>query len=99
VKSMASGENEQVRPFVPDIRKRADRLMTALPHRRRFGRLTGPLHPNLLAEILDCLLGLVEGMSGVRIGPDATAFARMPFSASNCASPAVKFWIAPLVVA
>ena len=58
MKSMASGENEQVRPFVPDIGKRADRLMTALPHRRRFGRLTWPLHPkNLLAEILDCLLG------------------------------------------
>jgi hypothetical protein len=55
---MASGENEQVRPFVPDIGKRGDRLMTALPHGRRFGRLTGPLHPkNLLAEILDCLLG------------------------------------------
>jgi hypothetical protein len=35
--------------------------------------------------------GIVEGISGVQIGPGATAFARMPFSASSCARPAVKF--------
>ena len=38
------------------------------------------------------------GMSGVQIGPGATALARMPFSSSICSSPAEK-WIAPLVVA
>src|SRR5213082_527510 len=43
--------------------------------------------------------GIVAGMSGVQIGPGATAFARIPFSASICARPAVKFWIAPFVVA
>ena len=29
----------------------------------------------------------------------ATTLARIPLSASSCARPAVKFWIAPLVVA
>jgi hypothetical protein len=42
---------------------------------------------------------MVEGMSGVQIGPGATAFTRMPRSASICASAAVKFEIAPLVAA
>src|SRR6185437_5901407 len=40
--------------------------------------------------------GKVEGMSGVQIGPGATEFARIPRLTSNCARPAVKFWIAPL---
>ena len=43
--------------------------------------------------------GIVEGMSGVQIGPGATAFTRMPRSASICARAAVKFEIAPLVAA
>jgi hypothetical protein len=46
----------------------------------------------VFAELLDCIFGIVEGMSGVQIGPGATAFARMPFSASNCARSAVKFY-------
>jgi hypothetical protein len=32
-----------------------------------------------------------------KIRRELTAFARMILSARNCASPAVKFWIAPLV--
>ena len=43
--------------------------------------------------------GIVEGISGVQIGPGATQLTRMPFSASNWAKPPVKFWMAPLVVA
>ncbi len=42
---------------------------------------------------------MVDGISGVHTGPGATAFTRMPRSASICAKPAVKLWIAPLVVA
>ena len=42
---------------------------------------------------------IVEGISGVQIGPGATQLARMPLSASNYARPAVKFWMAPFVVA
>ena len=38
-------------------------------------------------------------MSGVHTGPGATVFARMPLDASSCARPALKFWIAPFVVA
>jgi hypothetical protein len=38
-------------------------------------------------------------MSGVQIGPGATQFTRISFSAKSCAKPPVKFWIAPLVVA
>jgi hypothetical protein len=43
--------------------------------------------------------GMVEGISGVQIGPGATAFTRMPFSPSFWASPAVKFDTAPFVEA
>ena len=43
--------------------------------------------------------GRVDGMSGVQTGPGATALARIPFSARSWANPAVKFWIAPFVVA
>jgi len=38
-------------------------------------------------------------MSGVQIGPGATAFTLMPFSASIAARPAVKLETAPFVVA
>lgn len=38
-------------------------------------------------------------MSGVQIGPGATEFTRMPYSASIWPSPLVKFTMAPLVVA
>lgn len=43
--------------------------------------------------------GMVEGMSGVQIGPGATLFTRMPRSPSSCARPALKLATAPLVVA
>jgi hypothetical protein len=43
--------------------------------------------------------GIVDGMSGVHTGPGATAFTRIPLSASPCASPCVKFLIAPFVAA
>jgi hypothetical protein len=42
---------------------------------------------------------MVDGMSGVQIGPGATAFTLSPFSARIWATPPVKFWIAPFVVA
>src|SRR5882757_9630679 len=58
-------------------------------------RLSGTCFP----KFLTASSGIVDGIKGVQIGPGATALARMPFSANNCASPAVKFWIAPLVVA
>ena len=43
--------------------------------------------------------GIDIGISGVQTGPGATALTRIPLSASNCAKPPVKFWIAPFVVA
>ena len=43
--------------------------------------------------------GIVDGISGVHAGPGATALTRMRFSATSWASPAVKFWITPLLVA
>jgi hypothetical protein len=42
---------------------------------------------------------IVDEINGVQIGPGATALTRMPRSASSWARPAVKFWIAPFVVA
>src|SRR5829696_2596495 len=39
----------------------------------------------------------VEGISGVQIGPGATALTRMPFSASPCDSDRVNATMAPLV--
>ena len=59
------------------------------------GRFIGYFAPKL--DVVFRLI--VDGMSGVQIGPGATAFARIPFSARSWAKPAVKFWIAPLVVA
>jgi len=41
----------------------------------------------------------LPGISGVQIGPGATVFTRMPFSAASTAKPFVKFTIAPLVAA
>jgi hypothetical protein len=43
--------------------------------------------------------GNAEGIRGVQTGPGPTQFTRMPFAAADCASPAVKFAIAPFVVA
>src|SRR4051794_12725701 len=42
---------------------------------------------------------MVDGISGVQIGPGATLLARMPRSPSIWARPAVKLAIAPLVLA
>jgi hypothetical protein len=44
------------------------------------GRLIGTCLPNFATASS----GIVEGMSGVQIGPGATVLARIPFSASNC---------------
>jgi hypothetical protein len=41
---------------------------------------------------------MVDGMSGVQIGPGATLLARMPLSASSPASAPVMFAIPALVV-
>jgi hypothetical protein len=50
--------------------------------------------------MLDTLSGaIVDGISGVQIGPGATQLTRIPFSASSCPRPAVKLAIAPFVVA
>ena len=43
--------------------------------------------------------GMVEGISGVQIGPGATAFTRIPLLPSIWARPAVKLETAPLVEA
>src|SRR3954469_19154075 len=43
--------------------------------------------------------GMVEGISGVQIGPGATLFARMPLSAYICARLAVKLAMPALVMA
>ncbi len=40
---------------------------------------------------------MVDGISGVQMGPGATQFTRMPCSDSRPASPPVKFTIAALV--
>src|SRR5947209_3494134 len=42
---------------------------------------------------------MVDGISGVQIGPGATLFARIPFSARSWASEAVKFAIPAFVIA
>src|SRR3954449_5869992 len=42
---------------------------------------------------------MVDGISGVQIGPGATLFARIPFSPYICARLAVKFAIPALVIA
>ena len=57
------------------------------------GRPMRVFSPNLAAFSA----GIVEGIRGVQIGPGATAFTRIPFSASISARPAVKFKIAPFV--
>src|SRR5690606_18634338 len=55
-------------------------------------RLSGVFWPKLSTS-------MVEGMSGVQTGPGATAFTRMPRSASSCESPFVKLAIAALLAA
>src|SRR5436190_3407290 len=45
------------------------------------------------------LAGIVDGISGVQIGPGATQFARIPFSARIWARFPVKFWMAAFVAA
>src|SRR6266496_5118761 len=43
--------------------------------------------------------GIVDGMSGVQIGPGATLFTRMPFPPKSCARLAAKFAMAAFVAA
>jgi hypothetical protein len=52
-----------------------------------------------LPNFSTCSGGMVAGINGVQIGPGATLLTRMPRSPSSWARPAVKFAIAPLVVA
>src|SRR3954454_10541325 len=59
--------------------------------RRELLRLAGTLHRHLLANSLTFSAGIVEGIRGVQIGPGATQFTLIPFSAKSCASPPVKF--------
>jgi hypothetical protein len=42
---------------------------------------------------------MVAGINGVRTGPGATEFTRMPFSTSSAARPLVKLTMAALDVA
>src|SRR5205823_957388 len=56
-------------------------------------RLSGTCWPKLPT----CSAGMVEGISGVQMGPGATLWARMPLSASSPARPAMKFAIPALV--
>ena len=53
--------------------------------------LAGTFHRHILPEFFTASSFIVDGISGVQIGPGATALARMPFSARSCARPAVKF--------
>ncbi len=64
---------------------------------RDFLRLTWTFQRDIRAELATSFAGNVEGISGVQIGPGATPFARMPFSARFCESERVNATIAPLV--
>ena len=57
------------------------------------GRFIGVSVPNFAT----CLASNEAGMSGVQIGPGATAFTRMPRSTSSCDIDRVKARMAPLV--
>ena len=59
------------------------------------GRASGACWPKLAAFSA----AIVEGMSGVQIGPGATQLTRMPRWPSIWDSPPVKFWIAAFVAA
>jgi hypothetical protein len=58
-----------------------------------------PARPSGVSEpkVATSSAGNVEGMSGVQIGPGATAFTRIFLSISACESERVKATIAPLV--
>ena len=60
-----------------------------------------PARPSGVSSPNDAILssGIVAGISGVQIGPGATELTRMPFSATDCARPRVKFTMPALVVA
>ena len=55
--------------------------------------------PAVCSPALRLFVGMVAGISGVQMGPGATAFTRMPFSASSWARALVKLWMPALVVA
>jgi hypothetical protein len=66
----------------------------------QLGRLCCPLQGYLLAEILHGILGNRRADKRCPDRPRRDAHSReMPFCASICATPPVKFWIGPLVVA
>jgi hypothetical protein len=84
--------------------RKAGKSRPAWKHEReihfRFGLCRRhPGRGTCLPKFFTGLSGIVEGINGVQIGPGATALARMPFFASICARPPMKFWIAPFVVA
>ncbi len=57
------------------------------------GRFIGVSAPKLFT----LFSSKVDGISGVQIGPGATPWTRMPFSASDCASDRVNDVMAPFV--
>ena len=50
-------------------------------------------------SVIHTTVSLSDRAYTVHTGPGATVFTRMPRLASNWQSPALKFWIAPLVTA
>ena len=67
---------------------------------REFGRLSGAAERSVLAERREPLgVPSVAGMSGVQIGPGATAFTRMPFGPSSSASAFENATCAAFVIA
>lgn len=63
----------------------------------QFIRLPWPLHWLRCAELTYFFSSNVDGMSGVQIGPGATALTRIPFSITFIDSERVNEVIAPLV--
>ena len=58
--------------------------------RRNLFRLAGTPKRYVGTEGLDIFAGYVDGISGVQIGPGATPFTRILFSASACVSDAFR---------
>ena len=54
--------------------------------RGELGRLPGPPERGVFPNSSTCSGGMVDGISGVQIGPGATEFTRMPRSPSSCAA-------------
>ena len=67
--------------------------------RRDLRRLPSASQRCALAMACAFSVGMVAGISGVQIGPGATAFTRMPFFRQLLREALVKLWMAALVVA